>query len=338
MEYPKKTNRFVFGMLTIATAGFLIALTACTDDSGEPYSITGGLTGGACFCDSDCNDLGNWTAFCLKGVCVLEPLAGCASQNADTACPIATVCTSWEHEGQEIPICALECNNEIDRKCHVNCNEDGLCLPSELDNCLEGCCSVSDPPVLPYDTPEYPETEWEAPQCGPEIYPCPPYGTRKNRVMADVSFLPANDAAEDLAGDDEILNMKDFYSADARLIVIFVSAGWCDFCGAEAGVLNDVYESFEGDERGKVMFLGVVSQDGDYYYATTTYAKNYASSYGWTFPAVPDVSNVMNQYFLQPAYPFHLIVDGRDMTIRYSMHGALESKDLTNRIEQLLND
>ena len=171
-----------------------------------------------------------------------------------------------------------------------------------------------------------------------DTYPCPPYGTRKKRVIADIGFLPANDAAMSLAGDDGVLSMSDYYGVEARVIVIFVTAGWCPYCGTEANVLNDVYESFADDERGNVMFLGVVSQDGGGYAADIDYAEGYAAGRDWTFPAVPDVNGMANRYFLQQAYPFHIFIDARNMTIQYMNHGALTSADVTNRIDDMLDD
>ncbi len=341
MRYPEfriYTGKTLLVLTLLAAGMCLTALSACTEDSGEPYSVTGGHTGGVCSCDSDCDDLGDWTAFCFKGICVLESMFDCDSENADFGCPRGTFCINREHHDGLISMCALECDNNDDRECFGVCDELGICLPGEFDNCLTGCCSIADPPTSSFDYPDYPETEWEAPYCGVETYPCPPYGTRRRRVIADIAFLPANSAAKQLAGDDGILSMRDFYSADARLIVIFVTAGWCPYCTVEANILDGVYKEYRDDDRGKVMFLGVVSQDAQGYYATTDYANNYASARGWTFPAVPDVSNVINQYFLQPAYPLHIIIDGRDMTIQYLQHGALTSNQLKDRIEQLLLD
>jgi thiol-disulfide isomerase/thioredoxin len=156
--------------------------------------------------------------------------------------------------------------------------------------------------------------------------------------MANERFLPANQAAVQLAGEDGVLSMKDLYQADAKAIMIFVSASWCPYCGTEANQLDDLYQSYKDDERGKVLFLGVLSQDSGGNPATVSEAEMYASSRGWTFPAVPDVNYVTEQYFLTPAYPFHIFIDGRTMTIEKSLHAALTTSDLSSHIEDLLNN
>jgi thiol-disulfide isomerase/thioredoxin len=309
-------------------------LWTCSDDSGSPNPISGGDPGGACACDSDCAQYGNWNAFCFKGVCMLEPNDDCSAQNA---CPANCGCIELTHEEEIISACTLRCDDP-EKKCLGTCDADNLCVPAAGDNCLMGCCTVAEPPIEQPDPPEYPEQEWEEPTCGADIYPCPPYGTRRNRIMADIGFLPANDAAETLAGSDGVLSMKDFYAAEADVIFIFVSADWCPYCTQEAYRLQEVYDSFADDSRGKVMFLGILAEDDGYNPATLAEAEAYATARGWEFPAAPDVNGFAQRYFVQPAYPFHLFINGRTMKIERALHAALTSSEVSDNIEAILND
>ncbi len=209
--------------LLVAAAGLALLGAACSDDNGSPELVGGGTLGAACACDSDCKPFGNWSAICVKGICMAEPSGECSSASS---CPEGTTCIEFEHEGETFPVCSANCANE-ELECQGQCDpQTGACIPRDGDNCLMGCCSVADPPVPAPDDPGYPDDDWDRPLCGGTEYPCPPYGRRTGRVMANEVFLAANPAADRLGHGEGLVDMRDLYRANHKLIIILAGAGW----------------------------------------------------------------------------------------------------------------
>lgn len=64
------------------------------------------------------------------------------------------------------------------------------------------------------------------PDCGPDYYPCPPYGTGRNDVLASFDLVAANDEARDLADADGTFGLVDLHQTGAKLLFVFLTAGW----------------------------------------------------------------------------------------------------------------
>lgn len=64
------------------------------------------------------------------------------------------------------------------------------------------------------------------PECDPDYYPCPPYGTRRNMVLRNIHMTAANDEAWNLADDDGDFSLATLRGTGARLLFIFFTAGW----------------------------------------------------------------------------------------------------------------
>jgi len=207
---------------SILAAVGLFGLVQCSDDSNKATAVTGGSLGGVCSCDSDCGNYGNWATMCVKGICMVQPTGDCSDAQA---CPASTTCVALQHDSQTIPVCALPCNDP-DLACLGTCDAQGLCMPGDQDSCLMGCCSVADPPGSPAEDPGYPNNQWDPPVCGPDTYPCPPYGVRRGRVMENEVFLPANQEAIGVAGNDGLFTLQDVFARKPKLIMIFAGAGW----------------------------------------------------------------------------------------------------------------
>ena len=60
----------------------------------------------------------------------------------------------------------------------------------------------------------------------PEEYPCPPYGFRLNDTLRNHAYIPANSYGEDLANEDSVISMQDYYDSDSKLLFVMVTAGW----------------------------------------------------------------------------------------------------------------
>ena len=185
--------------------------------------MVGGSPGGVCTADSDCRAYGAWNAICYKGICSLDPQTDCAA-DPQNACPVGTQCMEYTYN--EVPghVCLPTCQSE-DFPCLGECDANNVCVPGPNDYCPEGRCSVPNPPVEVPDTP-YPEHEWEAPLCGLDTYPCPPYGTTRGRVIDNLVFIAANREAELMAGADGLLSLRDLFVQGPKVIMVFGTAGW----------------------------------------------------------------------------------------------------------------
>jgi hypothetical protein len=62
--------------------------------------------------------------------------------------------------------------------------------------------------------------------CGPGLYPCPPYGIRKNSVLANLEMIAANSYAQDLGNEDGIFSFRDYYQNDTTVLWVFMTAVW----------------------------------------------------------------------------------------------------------------
>lgn len=101
--------------------------------------------------------------------------------------------------------------------------------------------------------------------------------------------------------------------------------------------LPNILASYQNDPRGGVLFLAVVidtevpGQD-----AGTSDAERYANQKNLNFPTVPDVNGVIQRYFVEPAFPFNMIIDARTMTIERAFHGG-DYQQVDTEIERVLN-
>jgi len=165
-------------------------------------------------------------------------------------------------------------------------------------------------------------------ECTGEDYPCGPYGHLPCELITDHRFVPANDAARALAGEDGLLDMHDLVADESVTgILLYGTAGWCSACAAESRVLNDMYadnQPIPGTE-GRAEFVAVVFEDGNYEPASLAYATRYADQYDFDFPVVADPRGDILYYFDAASTPGNIFIDATTMTIFYVAQGFMDS-------------
>ena len=223
MNPKKRRSGRAPGIAAVLAASVLFLAYGC-GDSGEPQPVAGGTVGGVCLADSDCNSYGIMDGLCFQGICSLAPQGDCATNPAG-ACPAGTQCLEYTQDDQTDHVCMALCDSE-EFTCLGECDIDGVCMPGPDDWCLQGFCAVPNPLVDPPPDPGYPDHEWEQPTCGPDTYPCPPYGTRVGRIIEDLLFLPANTYALQMAGVDGVLSLSDLYFRQPKVVFVFGTSGW----------------------------------------------------------------------------------------------------------------
>jgi peroxiredoxin len=155
-------------------------------------------------------------------------------------------------------------------------------------------------------------------------HPAGPYGTLACDGIADLCFVPANDGAVAAAGEDGGLSLSDLF-ADASVVgvLLFGTAGWCQFCTQEAAWLNEIYPALQDiDGRGgRVEVLAVVFEDDFGGAVDQSYAEAYAAYKGLAFPAVADPFKAILDYFDAAGAPGNVFISRDGATIEQVLQG-----------------
>ncbi len=177
--------------------------------------------------------------------------------------------------------------------------------------------------------------------CGAGVYPCGPYGTAVDSVVANMELQGYMDAKEhcldhkDKKQDTAALrkaSFKDYHLGDSScasmkrtLLWVMVSAGWCAPCQDEVKKVQAKYEKAAYDER-----LGIINvvfeTTKNNVPADAAFIKQWADGFKLSYPVLMDPSFKMGAYFSKKAAPFNMLVDTSTMKIKYRSTGA----DLTN--------
>jgi len=165
------------------------------------------------------------------------------------------------------------------------------------------------------------ENAFATDQCGPDIYPCPPYGTRRFQTLRDVPFIAVNAAAKALAGGADLGYFHHFYQLRAqgyKILLVAYTTGWCTHCKAQMEVTPLMVQQYgSGSANPRVAFLVVVRENPQLDPATVEYAAEYSTHYELddVVPVTNDQGNAFFPYMTSVGYPFNFFVRLDDMTI-----------------------
>ncbi len=161
-------------------------------------------------------------------------------------------------------------------------------------------------------------------ECDGAAYPCGPYGNTRCDVIRDLSFIPANDAATAMAGDDGLLSLSDI-AADPTVtgIMLYGTAVWCTACHAESSALNEIQEAYQTEDE-NVVIVAVVFQDEPGEPADVDVATDYGARYDFQFPTVADTSGDVLYYFDASSTPGNIFIDTTTMRIVNLINGFVE--------------
>ena len=166
-----------------------------------------------------------------------------------------------------------------------------------------------------------PENAFLQEQCGPDIYPCPPYGTRRFQTVRDVPFIAVNAAAKALAGGADRGYFHHFYqlrSQGYKILLVAYTTGWCTHCEAQMEVTPLMAQQYgPGSASPRVAFLVVVRENPQLDPATVEYAAEYSAHYELddVVPVTNDQGNAFFPYMTSVGYPFNFFIRLDDMTI-----------------------
>ena len=169
-------------------------------------------------------------------------------------------------------------------------------------------------------------------------YPAGPYGASQGMVADNMTFVPANQAAIDLAGSTEVFDLTTLYmngpAHDGTItsVLLFETAGWCPYCGDEAAYLNALYNELK--EQG-LLIVGVISQDPYGAEATIEYAIGYANNYAWEFPTV--VGSLDRNYSGSGGLPNNLTLKVGNMNFQDQFNGAMSETNMRSYLNNAVN-
>lgn len=179
----------------------------------------------------------------------------------------------------------------------------------------------------------------DANACVDDLYPPAPYGTATGDIVEDLAFVPANDAARMMAGDDNIFQFSDMYNlnqqhgGELRGVMMFITAGWCVYCPIEARQLEALYQELRQDG---ILLLGLELENDNGRPASPADAEAYANNYGWTFPTFAGQLPLSYWQDGEGGTPAHLFFDLRNMRIYGRAAGLIDIKMLRYALRDLV--
>ena len=169
-------------------------------------------------------------------------------------------------------------------------------------------------------------------------YPAGPYGPNSGMPVENMKFTPANQAAIDLAGSDELFDFTALYTngpshdGDIIAVLLFQTTGWCPYCGDEALLLEGIYNTYR--DRG-FLVIGVVAEDRSGAPATVDYANTYGAQYNWSFPIV--AGQIPAAYDPSGGMPLNFMLTTKAMEKYDAYNGAKPEFYLTGDISRFMN-
>lgn len=175
--------------------------------------------------------------------------------------------------------------------------------------------------------------------CVDDFYPPAPYGTTTGDIVEDLAFVPANDAARMMAGDDNVFQFRDMYQrnqqhgGELRGAMMFITAGWCVYCPIEARQLEALYQELRQDG---ILLIALEIENDSGRPATPADAEAYANQYSWTFPTFAGQIPLTYWEDGEGGTPGHIFFDLRNMRIYGRAAGLMDMKMLRYTLRDLV--
>jgi hypothetical protein len=170
-------------------------------------------------------------------------------------------------------------------------------------------------------------------------YPHGPYGTAVGDTVENATFQGKSDTNGDGMVSDQSLRtiqLSDYArhgTSKTQVLLLSTCAQWCGPCNQEQGDLVALYQSYQASHPDKVKFVSVMAEDirgGAATEATLNQwgNRNWRVSSTGAYVKIPyDLmidphAQTFVKYEDVPAYPFHLVVRTKGMTIAAKVAGG----------------
>ena len=187
----------------------------------------------------------------------------------------------------------------------------------------QGCAPAEESAT---ETPK-PWESCEALGTGPEGFPT----TAKQGVNVGETAKDFTACLTDSQGADHHL-----YQYLGNVVLVNLGAGWCPPCQDEADDIQALYETYQNQGFQVVMGMGEAWRSGTK--PTAVFLKDWADTYGITFPMLSDPNWTLAQYYrpTEEGYiPLNLIVD-RDGVVVYNSVGGIQLMSAKRVISEAL--
>jgi thiol-disulfide isomerase/thioredoxin len=170
------------------------------------------------------------------------------------------------------------------------------------------------------------------PPCGPDTYPCPPYGNVVNTVMEDLTFTGWIDENGNGDLEDEAYREwgLDYYyqlalHGSAKFLLLNVSAGWCSVCRAETKTLPQLQTDYK--DKG-IVLAQIIFENNDQNPADKAFVTDWRNAYNLNFSLGLDASFKTGRYFDRAATPANFVIALKNMTCSGSAVQAMQMLEL----------
>lgn len=144
----------------------------------------------------------------------------------------------------------------------------------------------------------------------PSVYPPGPYGLRVGDIISDQAFVTHEGESESFG----TLRQR----VGHTLMLVFVTAGWCDRCGVHMPTLIGTDRSYS--DQG--LFTAIAIYENRAYGAPRGRdAANFRRAYGLQLPVFADVDAGLTRYFDTIEMPMVLVIDLQTMALLYKATG-----------------
>jgi len=160
-------------------------------------------------------------------------------------------------------------------------------------------------------------------------YPSGPYGLQVGAVIENLTFQGKRDANRDGSLVNEQLGpieLADYYrhgQTKTRVLLLTACAAWCGPCNAEAPQLVTMYNNYATSAPGSVEFLDALTEKVNHQPPDEQSLNSWANKFHVPYAMATDPSGVkLLRYSTEKAYPLHIVVRTKDMTIAKIVVGA----------------
>lgn len=227
----------------------------------------------------------------------------------------------------------------------VACGGNETSTSSDTENeQVEGNSTTESPATAETDNEIPAVTETDTQACGPDVYPCGPYGVRDNDIAANLEFVGYADKeylckehkSEQLDTNQLVkVAFKNWYASNGcakkKLLWVNVVAGWCSPCKQETKNMASQY--LNGTMPGEVGILQIIFENDSHLPANADFLKKWITAYKVPFPVTADPSFKMGAYFSKEATPYNMLIDLSNMKIVYGEAGY-DSAAINQKIKE----
>jgi hypothetical protein len=160
-------------------------------------------------------------------------------------------------------------------------------------------------------------------------YPQGPYGTQIGSVVDNLAFDGKRDANGDgvIGSADPVvpITLSDYArhgQTKTRVLVLSACAVWCGPCNQEQKPLIDMYNAYAQSAPGQVKLVSAMLEDINFRAPVPATLDRWSNRYHVPYDMILDPDLRLLQYATQQAFPTHLVIRTKGMTLAAVIEGS----------------